>query len=479
MVDRLEIGVDVVGIARIQQAVERFGDRFLRRIFTPDELAYALSTGNKWEHLAGRFAAKEAASKALGTGMVGVGWTDFEVRRLPSGKPELHLSGRAAQKADDLGLAHWAVSLAHDGHTQVAVATVVASGLGGRGDEARGRTGEGDLGISYGRDDPAPPPAAQSPVAPSPPRLIAPAPRTAWLFPGQGSQRVGMARDLYDADPAVRSLFEEASDRTGLAIARLCFEGPPEELQRTEHAQPCLLTACTACARALAAAGFTADFVAGHSLGEYSALVQAGVLAFGDAVYAVHRRGELMAHSEQGAMAAILGLSDDQVAEACDRAGGVVVPANFNAPGQVVISGATEAVAVASEIARTLGATRIVPLKVSGPFHSPLMRPVAAELTDVLRNLPFTDAAVPLISNVEAKPVQGAHLFPTLLVRQVAEPVRWTDVMRSLLNAGVTRCIEVGPGRVLSGLVRQTDRSVETAAAGSVEAIRRLAGARR
>jgi len=287
-----------------------------------------------------------------------------------------------------------------------------------------------------------------------------------------------MTRDLYDADPAVRSLFEEAADRTGLDIARLCFEGPPGEIQRTEHAQPCLLTACTACARMLAAAGVAADYVAGHSLGEYSALVQAGVLAFGDAVYAVHRRGELMARTGGGAMAAILGLSDDRVAEACDRAGGIVMPANFNAPGQVVISGATEAVAAAAEIARTLGATRVVPLKVSGPFHSPLMRPMAAELAGVLGNFSFADATIPLVCNVDARPIQTGGLFPPLLVRQVAEPVRWTDSMRTLLGQGVTRFVEVGPGRVLRGLARQIDRSVETVSAGSVEAIRRLASAR-
>ena len=284
-----------------------------------------------------------------------------------------------------------------------------------------------------------------------------------------------MARDLYDADAATRRVFAEAAERTGLDIARLCFEGPAEELQRTDHAQPCLLTASTACAQALSARGQAPAAVAGHSLGEYSALVQAGVLAFGDAVFAVHRRGQLMARAGEGAMAAVLGLDDAKVDEACAEAGGIVVAANYNAPGQVVISGEAAAVAAAGEVARRLGAARVVLLKVSGPFHSPLMRPAAAELAGVLGALPFADAGVPVVCNVDATAHTAAADFPPLLVRQVAEPVRWTDVMRALLAAGVGRVVEVGPERVLSGLLRRLDRSAEVAQAGSLEAIQRLA----
>jgi [acyl-carrier-protein] S-malonyltransferase len=280
-----------------------------------------------------------------------------------------------------------------------------------------------------------------------------------WLFPGQGSQHVGMAQALYDADAGVRDLFAEAADRSGFDIARLCFDGPTEELQRTENAQPCLLTVSVAWARTLTARGFSPDIVAGHSLGEYSALVQAGVLAFGDAVYAVGRRGALMAAVGEGAMAAILGLDDARVAEACAGAGDVV-PANYNAPGQVVISGSAAAVAKAGEAARALGAGRVVTLKVSGAFHSPLMRPMAAELAGVLGGLRFADARVPVICNVDAALHRQAADFPPLLVRQVAEPVLWTGVMRMLRAQGATECVEVGPGRVLTGLMRQTNREM-------------------
>jgi [acyl-carrier-protein] S-malonyltransferase len=290
---------------------------------------------------------------------------------------------------------------------------------------------------------------------------------TAWLFPGQGSQQVGMAQELYDRDSCVRDLFAEASERTGLDIVHLCFEGPPDALQRTEHAQPCLLTASVAYARALEARGLTPSVVAGHSLGEYSALVEAGVLPFGDAVYAVHRRGQLMAGAESGAMAAVLGLTDEDVERACADAGDVV-PANYNAPGQVVISGSRQAVARASAAARELGATRVVPLKVSGPFHSPLMRPAALELAGLLSTLHFGAARMPVVCNVDGARHVDADDFPPLLARQVAEPVRWRAVMQCLLAMGTTRCVEVGPGRVLSGLMRQTDRSVSSVSAASL-----------
>ncbi|MGI8914659.1 MAG: ACP S-malonyltransferase [Chloroflexota bacterium] len=292
-------------------------------------------------------------------------------------------------------------------------------------------------------------------------------PVTAWLFPGQGSQHVGMGADLYAKESGIRELFAEAAERSGLDIVRICFEGPADELQRTENAQPCLLTVSVAYGRVLGARGLTPDYVAGHSLGEYSALVQAGVLAFGDAVYAVRRRGELMAAAGGGAMAAVLGLDDARVEEACMEAPGAV-PANYNTPGQVVISGTAAAVASASEAARRLGATRVVTLKVSGAFHSPLMRPAAAELAGVLKALAFHDAQAPVVCNVDGAVHVCAADFPPLLVCQVAEPVRWSAVMGTLLAAGMGRCVEVGPGRVLSGLMRQMDRSVEAASAAAL-----------
>ncbi|HVA90471.1 MAG TPA: ACP S-malonyltransferase [Chloroflexota bacterium] len=290
---------------------------------------------------------------------------------------------------------------------------------------------------------------------------------TAWLFPGQGSQQVGMAQQLYEDNSGVRELFAEASERTGLDIVHLCFEGPADALQRTEYAQPCLLTASIAYGRALEARGLTPDVVAGHSLGEYSALVQAGVLTFGDAAYAVHRRGRLMAEAKSGAMAAILGLDDAAVERACADAVDVV-PANYNAPGQVVISGSPEGVSRASAAARELGATRVVLLKVSGAFHSPFMRPVALELARTLSTLHFAAARMPVICNVDGAKHIAAEDFPPLLARQVAEPVRWSAVMQGLLSEGVSHCVEVGPGRVLSGLMRQMDRSVASVSAASL-----------
>lgn len=300
---------------------------------------------------------------------------------------------------------------------------------------------------------------------------------TAWLFPGQGSQVVGMARDLHAADPAVRRMFEEASSRVGFDVAARCFDGPADELQRTEIAQPCLLTASVAFARALHARGQAPSFVAGHSLGEYSALVEADVLSFGDAVWAVRRRGELMATAEGGAMAAILGLSDALVQQACAESAGTVVPANFNAPGQVVISGSPDAVAAASDAAKRLGAVRVVSLRVSGAFHSPLMQPAAQELEQALHAVSFNSARVPVVCNVSAELVEHADRFAPLLVRQVAEPVRWTAVMTTLLNQGVRRFVEVGPGRVLAGLARQIDRGVEVVNVGTLDSLDKMASA--
>jgi [acyl-carrier-protein] S-malonyltransferase len=295
------------------------------------------------------------------------------------------------------------------------------------------------------------------------------APLTAWVFPGQGSQAVGMARDLFDASATTRALFDEASERAGFDVARCCFDGPAEVLQSTENAQPCLLTASVAFAQALAERGATPFMVAGHSLGEYSALVQAGVLGFGDAVWAVRQRGLLMAAAQGGAMAAILGLSDDLVRTACDATPGVVVPANYNAPGQVVISGEQAAVAAAAERATTLGAKRVVPLKVSGAFHSPLMHPAAQAMAANLATLTCAPPAMPVVSNVTALPVTSQHDFGPLLVRQITEPVRWTGVMQTLMAAGVRRIVEVGPGRVLAGLARQFDRSLDIVSVGTVE----------
>jgi [acyl-carrier-protein] S-malonyltransferase len=292
----------------------------------------------------------------------------------------------------------------------------------------------------------------------------------AFLFPGQGSQAVGMGKALADAFPDARAAFDEAdaafaaAAKTpapgGPSLQQLCFEGPEEQLTLTEHTQPAILTSSIAAARVLEACGIRPHFVAGHSLGEYSANVVAGTFPFADAIAIVRRRGRYMQEAVppgQGAMAAILGLDTAAVRWACEEAaeGEVVSPANINGPGQIVIAGAAAAVKRAGERAKRLGAKRVIPLNVSAPFHCALMKPAEVRLELELRALAARDPRVPVVANVDAEPKRDARAAIEALVRQVSAPVLWEDVVRRLASEGVSTYVEVGPGRVLGGLVRK------------------------
>jgi [acyl-carrier-protein] S-malonyltransferase len=281
----------------------------------------------------------------------------------------------------------------------------------------------------------------------------------ACVFPGQGSQKVGMGRALAEAFPEARAVFDEA-DAALPGLRRVIFEGPVDALTLTENTQPAILTVSTAAFRVLAARGLRPAFVAGHSLGEYSAHVAAGTLAFGDAVRLVRNRGRYMQEAVpvgEGAMAAVLGLDELGVAAACAEAaqGDVVSPANINGGGQVVIAGTKAAVVRAGEAARARGARRVVPLPVSAPFHCALMQPAADRLAPELRAVAVLQPAVPVVANVDAEPRTDAASAIDALVRQVVAPVRWEAVVRRLAALGVTTFIEVGPGTVLTGLVRK------------------------
>ena len=308
----------------------------------------------------------------------------------------------------------------------------------------------------------------------------------AWLFPGQGSQKVGMGKALAEAFPEARAVYDEASEALGLDLARLCFEGPEAELTLTANAQPAILATSIAALRVLQKRGGpTADFVAGHSLGEYSALVAAGALTLRDAVRVVHLRGKFMQEAVPagvGAMAAILGLEAAAVEAACAEVreqlraepGAVVSPANLNGGGQVVIAGTRPAVERAVELLKQRGAKRAVPLQVSAPFHCALMQPAADRLAGELARLEFGAPRIPVVTNVEATPNQDPARLRALLVEQVTAPVRWEESILKLAALGVTGAIEVGAGAVLAGLVKRIAPSIEVRAAGDPDAMRSL-----
>ena len=307
---------------------------------------------------------------------------------------------------------------------------------------------------------------------------------SAWIFPGQGSQAVGMGRDLYEEFPASRAIFDEADAVLGYGISRLCFEGPAEALTATENAQPALLTASVALLAALGWGNKPGDtvtpapvppsFVAGHSLGEYSALVAARALSFETALLLVRRRGELMAAATGGTMAAIIGLDLEPLEAACAAACelGPVVVANENAPGQLVISGASAAVLRAGELAKAAGASRVMPLKVSAAFHSPLMVGAAEGLRAALEQASIRPAVIPVIANVTAQPIVEATAIRAELIEQVTAPVRWIATIEAMAAAGVARFVEIGPGTVLAGLARRIAPAVERVSIGDAEGIR-------
>jgi [acyl-carrier-protein] S-malonyltransferase len=291
-------------------------------------------------------------------------------------------------------------------------------------------------------------------------------PKFAFLFPGQGSQAVGMGRDLAEKFLIARQTFEEADDALGFSISKLCFEGPEDQLRLTEYQQPAICAVSVAALRVLAEKGITPAFVAGHSLGEYAANVAAGTISLADAVRTVRNRGLYMQEAVpagQGAMAAILGLSSEAATKACADAaaetGAVVAPANLNSPEQTVISGDAAAVERAAVLCKEAGAKKTVPLKVSAPFHCALMQPAQDRLAELLNILPFITPAVPVAVNVDATLVTDADKLRDALIRQVTGAVRWVESMRLLIAEQPTHFIEVGPGKVLSGLMRQIDRS--------------------
>ncbi len=295
----------------------------------------------------------------------------------------------------------------------------------------------------------------------------------AFVFPGQGSQSPGMGKDLCENFPSAREVFDEADAALSFPLSNLCFEGPAEQLTLTENTQPAVLTASIAALRVLERRGKRADVVAGHSLGEYSAVVCAGGMSFADAVRVVRERGRFMQQAVpvgQGAMAAVLGLEVEVVARICEEsaAAEVVAPANLNAPGQVVIAGHVAAVERASSLAQERGAQRVLRLPVSAPFHCALMKPAQERLAAVLRRVEFRDLRVPLVNNVDAAPVTSAAEVRENLIRQVTSAVRWSESVTELARLGVEAAVEVGPGRVLAGLIRKIDRSIQIRSIGTL-----------
>ncbi len=296
------------------------------------------------------------------------------------------------------------------------------------------------------------------------------------VFPGQGSQSVGMGQALYKAQPVVRAVYEEAAAVLGYDVAALCFDGPADRLNLTEYTQPALLTASVAALRVLEPVGLRPVAVAGHSLGEYSALVAAGGVTFQAAVSLVQKRGRYMAEAVpagSGQVVAVLGLSRDVIREVCREASalGVVAPANFNCPGQVVIAGEKAAVERATELARAKGSRKVIPLPVSVPVHTPLMQVAADRLAHDVAATTWSDLSVPLVNNADAKPLQSASEVQPSLVRQLPSPVLWEDSVRMMSEMGVTTFLEVGPGTVLAGLVK---RIVPDAVTGNVHDPRSL-----
>ncbi len=301
----------------------------------------------------------------------------------------------------------------------------------------------------------------------------------AYVFPGQGAQSVGMGKDLYDAFDSIKSLFKQADDAINFPITKMCFEGPDEELRKTVNAQPALLLVSIAylkAAQEVAGKAFpTPTYMAGHSLGEYTALAAANVIDFKDAILLSRERGRLMYEAglkQPGAMAAVLGLNETVLLDICKQTDTVI--ANFNCPGQLVISGPSENIARASEMAKAKGAARVTPLQVSGAFHSPLMQPAVIGMKIALEKVIFRDTVMPIIGNVSAQPLTKGIQFHDELLSQLVSSVQWQKSVEYMIEHGVTKFFELGPGKVLAGLIKRINKEVEILNIGDVASVKSL-----
>jgi len=304
--------------------------------------------------------------------------------------------------------------------------------------------------------------------------------KVAYVFPGQGAQTVGMGKDLYDSFDSVKTLFKQADEAVGFSLSKIFFEGPEEELRKTSNAQPALVVVSIACLRAAQEVGGknlpAPSFMAGHSLGEYTALAAANVIDFSTAVFLAKERGRLMYEAglkTPGSMMAIIGLDEAILAEVCKETNTVI--ANINSPGQLVISGAVENIARAGEMAKAKGAALALPLQVSGAFHSPLMQPAVEGMTQILAKVTFKDPIVPIIANVTAQPITSGSQVRDELLKQLCSSVQWQRSVEFMAGQGVGKFIEIGPGKVLAGLIKRISRESEMANIGDANAVKGLA----
>jgi [acyl-carrier-protein] S-malonyltransferase len=305
--------------------------------------------------------------------------------------------------------------------------------------------------------------------------------KIAYVFPGQGAQTVGMGKDLYDSFDSVKTLFKQADEAVGFSLSKIFFEGPEEELRKTSHAQPALVAVSIAYLRAAQEVGGknlpAPSFMAGHSLGEYTALAAANVIDFSTAVFLAKERGRLMYEAglkTPGSMMAIIGLDEAILAEVCKETNTVI--ANINSPGQLVISGAAENIAKAGEMAKAKGAARALPLQVSGAFHSPLMQPAVEGMTRILAKVTFKDPIVPIIANVTAQPITSGNQVREELLKQLCSSVQWQRSVEFMAEQGVGKFIEIGPGKVLAGLIKRISKESEMVNIGDANVVKGLAG---